>query len=92
VFIVKRREARTYLFQIVSRQQSLLLKHLRVRDRGTHVVAHQALIEGVVLTGRVAQHAFIERCALVPKACHAGFFARRRFFMRRPAAPRGSGP
>ena len=66
----ERAERRRQLREVGVREQPLRVEHLRVRERGAHVVGHEALIEGEVLAGRVAQHALIERCALVPQATH----------------------
>ena len=62
--IADRREVRR-------RQQPLRVQHLaRARSR-PDVVAHQPLVEQVVLAGRVREYARIERRALVPQARHA---------------------
>jgi len=54
-------------FQVRIGQQLLRVQHFRVRDRGAHVVLHQAFVEQVVVAGRERQHAFIQRRAFVPE-------------------------
>ena len=54
----------------VRRAASAALQHLGVRDRGAHVVVHEALVERVVLAGRVREHTLVERRALVPEPAH----------------------
>ena len=51
-------------------QQPLLPEHLGMGDRGLNVVAHQAVVEQVILAGGIGEHALIERCSLVPQASH----------------------
>jgi hypothetical protein len=46
------------------------VEHLGVRDGGAHVVLHQALVEGVVVTRRVREHTCIEGRAFVPEPAH----------------------
>ena len=52
------------------RQKALLRQHVGMRDRGLDVVAHQPVVEEMVLARRVGEHALIERGALVPEARH----------------------
>ncbi len=52
--------------------QALRAQHLRVRDRGGDIVAHQPLVQRVVLAGGVFQDARIERRPRVPQPPHAG--------------------
>jgi hypothetical protein len=47
----------------------------RVRDRGLDVVAHQPLIEHIVVAGGVGEHARVERSALVPEPRHGSVAA-----------------
>ena len=56
--------------EIRGRQQPLLPQHLGVRDGGLNVVAHQAVVEQMILAGRVREHALIERRPLVPQSRH----------------------
>ena len=71
VLLAERREPIADQLQIPGRQQPLRVQHVGMRDRGAHVVAHQALIERMVFPGGVLQHPRIERRALVPQPCHA---------------------
>ena len=52
-------------------QELLCAQHRGMRDRRRDVVAHEPLIERVVLARRVGEDARVERRALVPEACHA---------------------
>ena len=45
VLLGQRREAVAYQRKVCGRQQPLRVQHLGMRDRGAHVVAHQAFIE-----------------------------------------------
>ena len=42
-------------------QQPLSVEHFRVRDRCAHVVGDEPIVERVILAGRVAQDALVER-------------------------------
>jgi hypothetical protein len=70
MLIGKRGQAVTDLIEIARRQKPVRVEHLRVRNRSTHVITHQALIEPVVLASRVVQDPIVERRSLVPEACH----------------------
>ena len=56
---------------VFGREQPLCVQHLSMGDRGACVIGNKALIESVIFSRRVLQHALIERCALVPESCHA---------------------
>ena len=71
VLVADRLSPRECASRSVRGQQLRAVQHLRVRDRGAHVIEHQALVERMVLAGRVLQHALIERRALVPQPAHA---------------------
>ncbi len=47
-------------------QQSPRRQHFGMRDRRLHVVAHQAIVEQMILAGREGKHPVVERRALVP--------------------------
>jgi len=63
-------ESRPHRLEIGAAQQAAVVQHLGVGDGGLHVVGDQAVVEGVVLAGRVAQHALVERRTLVPESRH----------------------
>jgi hypothetical protein len=46
------------------------MQHLGVRNGTPHVVGDQPVVECVVLARRVLEDLRVERCALVPQACH----------------------
>jgi len=70
VLIGKRAESGADRPEIGSGKQLLCVQHLRVGDRGLHVIAHQAFVEGVVLSRGVIQHTVVERGAFVPQSRH----------------------
>src|SRR5438477_2117354 len=70
VLLRQRGEARADGDEILVREQTLGVQHRGVRDRGAHVVRHQAFIERAVLARGVMQHPLIERRALVPQPRH----------------------
>src|SRR5882724_5923226 len=53
------------------REQASLVEHFRMRDRGANVVFDQPVVQLEIVTGRVGQHALIERSSLVPESGHA---------------------
>lgn len=55
---------------IFGAQQSLLMQHLCMGDRGAGIVGHQALIEGMIFPRGIFEYALIERCTLVPQPRH----------------------
>ena len=57
-------------WQSAAREQLLLLEHARVRDRRARVVLDEPLVEAVILAGREAQDALVERQPFVPEARH----------------------
>src|SRR6187402_1001541 len=67
----ERLEALADRFGIRGAEQLLLLEHARVSDRRAGVVRDEPLVELVILAGREAQDALVERQALVPEARHA---------------------
>src|SRR6185503_7747884 len=66
----ERLETSTDRLAIRGAQQFLLLEHARVRDRRARVVGDEPLVELVILAGREAQDALVERQALVPETRH----------------------
>ena len=62
----ERRERLVYGGEIVRGKQLLRVQHLGMRDRGTHVVRHEPLIECMVLACGVLEHPRIEWRTLVP--------------------------
>ncbi len=70
MLIGKRGQSITDFLEIARRQELLRMEHLRVRNRSSYVVTHQALIEPVVLASRVAQDPIVEWRSLIPQACH----------------------
>jgi hypothetical protein len=52
-------------------QEASLREHVGMRNRCLDVVAHEPLVEEMVLAGGVREHALIERRSLVPQAAHA---------------------
>ncbi len=77
------REPRANRIQIRLREQFLCVEHLRMRYRCPHVVTDQALIQRVVLAGRVLKHTVVQRRTLVPEASHVRRMSAR--FVARPA-------
>src|SRR5271169_350066 len=67
-------------------EQSLLGEHLRMRDGGANVVAHQTFVQLVVLPRGEFEDASVKGGSLVPKPAHDGCF------MIAAAAPPGSTP
>ena len=66
----QRLEARADGSAIGGAKQLLLLEHARVRDRRARVVGDEPLVELVILAGREAQDALVERQPFVPEARH----------------------
>jgi hypothetical protein len=64
-------------------EQSAGVQHGGVRERGAHVVAHQPLVQRVVVTRRVGEHPLVEIHALVPESAHGSVTCP-------PAVPPGS--
>src|SRR5580692_4824576 len=46
-------------------------QHVGMRDRGLDVVAHQALVEEMILPGGVCKHPLIEPRPFIPQPAHA---------------------
>src|SRR5262245_36324785 len=52
--------------EVFGGEETYLMEHLSVRDRGSDVIRNESLIEAMILAGGVAQHPLVERLALVP--------------------------
>ena len=75
VLVGERAEAGADGLEVARAEQALRMQHLGMRDRGAHVVRHEALIERVVLARGELEHARIERRALVPQPRHGALCA-----------------
>ena len=56
--------------EVRRRQQPLSREHFRVRDRGSDVVAHQPIVQNMIVPRRVGEYACVERSSLVPEPRH----------------------
>ncbi len=77
VLLADRREPIADRGQVRIRQKFLGIEHLGVRDRRSHVIADQSLVERVVFASRVLKYAVIEGRTLVPQASHISWWTPR---------------
>src|SRR5690348_6293015 len=70
VFLAEPREPVADQHEIGGVEQLRRVQHLGVRDRGTHVVFHEPLVERVVVARGVPQHPLVEIDSLVPEPAH----------------------